>query len=328
MLNPVFRRELNTLLRSWKTYGALTVYVAILMAVERIAGLQVNNYAYGRNYGFDPRIVAERYTLLSGFQFVLIAIITPALTAGAIAGERERQTLNLMLITKMSTFKIAAGKLMSSLSIVVLLIVASMPVFAMMFYYGGVSLPDLIAVILYTILSSAAMGSICIFLSSLFKRTVSATVLSYITIMVLCIGTFVAAFLMYIVFNIFRMYNPLTGYNPYLSSSFSTAYSTSAAAVAVGNIGEKVINAIFIAIFSLNPFVGFLSIIDTQMGTGVVDNLFYEINYMYRYSSYGGNTGSINLWAYNVAANIIITTLMLFFTSKVLTPVKASRKNK
>ena len=326
MLNPVFRRELNTTLRSWKTYGALTVYVAILIAVERIAMessvRSYGYYGYG-GYGFDPKSITTLYSVLAGFQFALIAIITPALTAGAIAGERERQTLNLMLITKMSTFKIAVGKLMSSLSIIILLIIASMPVFAMVFYYGGVSLLDLIAVILYTILSAAAMGSICIFLSSLFKRTVSATVLSYISIMVLCIGTFIAAFIVYIIFNIIR------SYRPYMSMVSSVATPILPAGTTMGTISVGIINVAFIAIFSLNPFVGFLSILDTQMGTGVVDGLFYELTYMFSYSAYpNGGNGSVNLWAYNIVVNIAITFIMLFFTSKVLMPVKPSRKNK
>ena len=317
MLNPVFRRELSTSLRSWKTYGALTVYVAILILVQRVAmSSAVGGYSYyGYGYGFDPKDTTMLYSILSGFQFVLIAIITPALTAGSIAGERERQTLNLMLITKMSTLKIAAGKLMSSLSIIVLLIIAAMPVFAMVFYYGGVSILDLIAIVLYTILSAAAMGSICIFLSSLFKRTVSATVLSYISIMVLCIGTFIIAILMYAAFSVFRSYNLYSSYAP----------------VGAGTISDfrmGVVKVAFIAIFSINPFVGFLSIIDAQMGTGVVDGLFYEVTYMYSYSTYGNYDVSINLWIYNVLVNIAIVAVMLLLTSKVLMPVKASRKNK
>ena len=318
MLNPVFRRELYTTLRSWKTYGALTVYVAILLMVERIAMSSATGSYNIYSYGFDPQSMTQLYSVLSGFQFVLIAFITPALTAGAIAGERERQTLNLMLITKMSTFKIAVGKLMSSLSVIVLLIIASMPVFAMVFYYGGVSIFDLIAVILYTILSAAAMGSICIFLSSLFKRTVSATVLSYITIMVLCIGTFIAAILMYAIVNVFRYVNPYM---------YSSAYPPVVTGVS-NALNQGIVNAIFIGIFSLNPFVGFLSIIDAQMGTGVVDGLFYEFNYMYSSSYYGGSGGNINLWVYNIVMNIAIIALMLFCTAKVLTPVKASRKSK
>ncbi|MDL2248272.1 ABC transporter permease subunit [Tyzzerella sp. OttesenSCG-928-J15] len=322
MLNPVFRRELNTALRSWKTYGALTVYILLLAAVERIFIASIsNNYGYyNYNSGFNPQETTQLYAILAGFQFVLIMIITPALTAGSIAGERERQTLNLMLITKMSTFKIAVGKLLSSLSVILLLIIASMPVFAMIFYYGGVSVLDLAAIILYTILSAAAMGSICIFLSSLFKRTVSATVMSYLTIMVLCIGTFVAAFLSYMFFR-FAMGNAI----------FSTYGGTTTVINADPTtvpLSATVSKAILIFIFSFNPFAGFLSIIDTQLGTGIVDDLFYELSYDFSYN-YGAQAfTSVNLWVYNVIFNVIIIAIMLFLTSKVLTPVKASRKNK
>ena len=65
--------------------------------------------------------------------------IVPAVTASSISGERERQTLDLMLTTRMSAGQIVGGKLLSALSTLLLLILSSFPAVAMVFVYGGIT---------------------------------------------------------------------------------------------------------------------------------------------------------------------------------------------
>ena len=47
------------------------------------------------------------YAVLIAVQFVLRVLIAPAMTSGAIAGERERQTLELLLVTNTSLKRLA-----------------------------------------------------------------------------------------------------------------------------------------------------------------------------------------------------------------------------
>src|SRR5438132_3391305 len=67
------------------------------------------------------------------FQMVLLAFITPALTAGAISSERERQTIDLLFVTKLPSFSILWGKLLASMSFVLLLLLLSVPIFSLCF---------------------------------------------------------------------------------------------------------------------------------------------------------------------------------------------------
>ncbi len=64
--------------------------------------------------------------------------------AGSIAGERERQTLDMLLATKMKPWSIVLGKLESSLSSVLMLAVSSLPVLSIVFIFGGVGILELV----------------------------------------------------------------------------------------------------------------------------------------------------------------------------------------
>ncbi|HEY3415742.1 MAG TPA: ABC transporter permease, partial [Armatimonadota bacterium] len=65
--------------------------------------------------------------------------ITPAVSAGTITGEREQETLEPLLLTRLSTVNIVLGKLISSQSIVIVLMLCSLPFQVAAVMLGGVS---------------------------------------------------------------------------------------------------------------------------------------------------------------------------------------------
>ena len=71
-------------------------------------------------------------------------ILAPASTAGAISMEREKQTMDLLAVTPISSLAIVLGKLLSALSWILLLLLASIPVVALVFTFGGVSPDDVV----------------------------------------------------------------------------------------------------------------------------------------------------------------------------------------
>ena len=65
------------------------------------------------------------YEFVTAIEFILLMFIVPAVTAASISGERERQTLDLMLTTQMTAAQIVTGKLMGALSSLFVLILSS-----------------------------------------------------------------------------------------------------------------------------------------------------------------------------------------------------------
>lgn len=187
-INPVYRQETKISARSFRlplivllcntilaTVALLNMY-SMVTQVRATAEIQYSSFL-------------SLYIFVASIEFVMILVIMPALTSGSISGERERQTLNLLLTTRMTPADIVVGKLLASLSTVLLLVVSSFPVLALVFIYGGVTVWD-IALVFITFLSTALLtGSIGICCSSVFKRTTIATAASYCAIAVLMLGT-------------------------------------------------------------------------------------------------------------------------------------------
>jgi len=129
-------------------------------------------------------------------QTLIVAVLAPAATAGAISSEREHQTLELLAITPISSLAIVLGKLLSALAWVFVLILASIPVTALVFVFGGVAPDDMIRG--YTVLFATVigLGSVGIFFSAVTRRTGASTGLTFVTTLSLVVGTlFLWAFL-------------------------------------------------------------------------------------------------------------------------------------
>ena len=129
------------------------------------------------------------YLALLIAQFVLIILIAPAMTSASIAGERERQTLDLLLVTNTGSFRIVIGKVLESFAVLALLIVCGLPVMSLCLLTGGVSLVQILIGELFLLAEAFACVSIGVFCSSVARSTVLSGVLSYLVIILVGVIT-------------------------------------------------------------------------------------------------------------------------------------------
>lgn len=120
---------------------------------------------------------------------LLVLVLAPAFTTGAISLEREKQTLDLLVTTPLSTLGMVIGKLFSALVYVFLLIIASIPLASLVFVFGAVGPDDLVRAYLFLFALAFGMGALGLFVSALVKRTQTATVITFVLVLVLSIGT-------------------------------------------------------------------------------------------------------------------------------------------
>jgi ABC-type transport system involved in multi-copper enzyme maturation permease subunit len=151
------------------------------------AGSARNSFNSGQaaNYGH------QLFLYLVIFQMGLIAFVTPALTAGAISGERERQTIDLLFVTRIPPFSIVWGKLIASMSFVVLLLLLSVPIFSLVFLFGGIELDQVLTSFLVTLVAALTLGLVGIAFSAILPRTLPSTVAAYGVGFILLAGTYV-----------------------------------------------------------------------------------------------------------------------------------------
>ena len=136
--NPVYIREMRVSARSPRFPFIVALFNGILCLVALInmysVVLRVRTNATIQYSSF-----MDIYEFVTAIEFVLLLFIVPAVTAASISGERERQTLDLMLTTRMTAAQIVTGKLLGALSSLFVLILSSLPAVAMVFVYGGIT---------------------------------------------------------------------------------------------------------------------------------------------------------------------------------------------
>lgn len=187
-INPVFRKELKLGVRSARLPIVILIFNSILAFISLLVLYAIIENAYWSGI-IDYTSVIMLYVIVLGIEGVLLAFIVPALTASTISGERERQTLDILLTTRMTPWSIIWGKLMSSVSMIVLVIFSSVPVISIVLIFGGISLTDVIKIVLYLIFAAIFFGTISIACSSHFKKTTSSTVAAYGGVLGICAGT-------------------------------------------------------------------------------------------------------------------------------------------
>lgn len=192
-------KELRSRMRGRRAFVVLTVYLAILAliayGVYLIVAPNARSMGFGGFGGFGGQANASAligqsiFTVLSIFQLILVCFIAPAFTAGQISLEREKQTLDLLISTPLRPSAIVIGKLAAALAFVMLMIVAALPISSIVLMYGGAATDDLLRQQLVLLATALGLGTIGLFFSALLKRTQAATVLTYITMLGLTLGT-------------------------------------------------------------------------------------------------------------------------------------------
>jgi ABC-type transport system involved in multi-copper enzyme maturation permease subunit len=177
-------KEIRSRSRGWRPAILLTGYLVALMV-----GVTGFLFLFGEANGMvPPSIGVHLFSMLSLGAVLLLSFITPALTAAAVSGERERRTLDLLLVTRASPLGLVTGKLLGSLVYILFLLVASLPAFALVYLFGGVPPRYLIMVMAVATVTALAHAALGLLFSAVFKRTLVALVLSYIVVLGLVIG--------------------------------------------------------------------------------------------------------------------------------------------
>lgn len=183
--NPVLQRELISNLRTPRAF--------LLMLVYQIALATVVLIAYPRDIKIDlSRESASAQRLVDFFfvgQFAIASLMAPSFTAGAISGEKERKTYEMLLASPLRPWVIVSGKLIAALAHLVVLVAGSLPIIMLCLPLGGVSIYELLAAYVGLLSAIFLFGSISMYCSSYFKRTSASLVVSYVLILpILIVG--------------------------------------------------------------------------------------------------------------------------------------------
>ncbi|USK86552.1 ABC transporter permease [Peribacillus asahii] len=218
LMNPVLNKEFKLRFRSLKSFLGVLFYVLAIgiIVIGMIFVQQLSSMG-----GVNPEQSRELFMILAVLQFALIIFITPGLTAGVISSERERQTLNILLTTSQSSSSIIIGKLVSSVAFLLLLIIASLPLYSIVFLYGGISPRELLTVFALNVFTVFVIGSLGVMFSTFIRKTIAAMVTTYGVMLFLVGGTGFLALIATSFTQMSQTGTPTTNILVYLFSMFN-----------------------------------------------------------------------------------------------------------
>jgi ABC-type transport system involved in multi-copper enzyme maturation permease subunit len=193
-MNPVLARELKERMRGRRAPIVLTVYLLILAGIlELVYQTRAGSHVASFGAPVATEVASVGRTIFEWLVFVMLLLViflVPGFTSGAIAGERERQTLVPLQVTMLRPVSIVLGKIGASMAFLALLIVAALPLLSVSYLIGGVTVWEVVRATAAVLVTGVVLACLTVTVSALVRRVQAATVVAYAVTLALVLGTF------------------------------------------------------------------------------------------------------------------------------------------
>lgn len=181
---PLVARELVELSSRPRTYLVRVVYATLLLL---IGWSTVFTYVpSGTRSSLDMLGVGARVLAVFQFwQYFGLLLVLPAIACGAFTVEKERNTIGLLLMTRLGPWTILFEKFISRLLLAFGFLVVSSPLIAFCYALGGVTVDQITASFVQMLISAIYVLSISMLCSAYFRSTSGALLGSYLLLAVL-----------------------------------------------------------------------------------------------------------------------------------------------
>jgi ABC-type transport system involved in multi-copper enzyme maturation permease subunit len=162
LAGPIFEKELRVASRRRRQYALRSLYILVLTVFVGVVWLSVVQYQGNAAYVQSRMAEAGKQivTTVVFFQFFAMQILAVVLLSSAISDEVYHRTLGILMTTPISSLQIVAGKMLSRLLQLVLLLAISLPLLAIVRVLGGVPWGYLLASLSITLTAAIFAGSV------------------------------------------------------------------------------------------------------------------------------------------------------------------------
>jgi len=123
-------------------------------------------------------------------QVSLVVLITPSLASGLISSELEFDSWRLLQMTPLTSFRIITGKILSVAVTIGLIVLASLPGYVVLAAIDNTLTTQIWQVCVCLLMTCILVLSVSALISSLFRVTATATVVSFSVMIIIFAGTF------------------------------------------------------------------------------------------------------------------------------------------
>jgi ABC-type transport system involved in multi-copper enzyme maturation permease subunit len=201
LIGALVIKEFQTWLRGRLTFAAFTLLVLLVALMVFLLGMLIlapdANAAPAlfstTSSTSNNLVVANRAIFLFGAVGLCIilaaAVVAPAVAASAFAVERERGTLDLLLLQGPGPTRIVLGKVLAALIFSLMLLAVGIPFFAPAWSFGGVQADQVIALVTIVCTVTLFFCSLGVFFGSVLKGSLQASLFAQGVALFLVFGT-------------------------------------------------------------------------------------------------------------------------------------------
>lgn len=159
----VAERELLRLGRRWQTMAVRAGFALVLFFIVGGVYAVQSELSDAMDVTSLHEIGRNLFNTWAGLMMTAVIAVTPLMVGQAIIDEKDEQTLELLAITRLSPDKILWGKLISRLIGVEAMMLAGLPVLAVVLGFGGVGPLDMFAAFLLANVTLVVTGAVATF---------------------------------------------------------------------------------------------------------------------------------------------------------------------
>jgi ABC-type Na+ efflux pump permease subunit len=174
-------------------FAARTVFVAALFGIVLTSWQLLVGSQRVENLGDLAWFGAAVTQILAPLQLAVAMPFSALLVASAVALEKDRKTLELLLMTNLSNAELVLGKLLAGMLTVVMVVVAALPLFALLALLGGVSIGQILRIETVTLASALAAGSLGSTIALWREKTFQALAMTALILVLWLVGWEIAA---------------------------------------------------------------------------------------------------------------------------------------
>lgn len=184
-VTPIVNKELRPLLRGQRSFWLL---LAALLAAGTVFLCYWNSTAaQSGNIGQAAYAGRRIFCNIALTLLVLLGLVSPVITATAVASERENNTLDLLLATGLAPWRILAGKLTASLAYQFIFTLCMLPILTLTLMLGGVGPDEIVFATLMIVTTVLTYGMIGLAVSCRLRKSASALALTLMIILSLAL---------------------------------------------------------------------------------------------------------------------------------------------
>lgn len=179
---PLLGKELIEQAARKRTYVIRVVYAVLLFAIFLLMYAEITQLTANRGPETLYFLGSGRmlFQFVVGLQFTGIFLFLPAMISGVITYEKERQSLPLLLLTGLTPTTILIEKFLGRLIPMGTFLLLSLPLMAVCYMLGGVTLDAFVAAVYFLFLTCLQVGMLALMFSSWCRTSVQAFVTTYL----------------------------------------------------------------------------------------------------------------------------------------------------